>query len=426
MAKFPANARTFRNFAVIVLTSIVVGLPIISQPLGLMTGWNDTVSTPTDIEIQSEVTEQVTQPGYAGTAEDYSDSSFNRGVSEYAIDPYELDLSGQIRPENEEDQDPEETAAPAETQDPGDLSQPLETSEAPSLQFVFEEASYTGFVATGSLNVRARPATESAAIAKLSLNDTLQVTGTGDGWTRVIYNSQTAYVYSKYLSSSMIFEQVSQTVYVTSSTLNLRNEPSTDSTSITKLSKNTKLTRIGIGDGWSKVKTSSGKVGYVSSQYLTRTAPYTPTSAPAASSSTASSSSGRTYSGSIGTVVDAAYRALGVEYVSGGSSMSGFDCSGFTSWVYRQAGITISRSASTYLSVGTSVPYSQIQPGDIVCIDHRADGVTSVTHVGIYVGNGIMIHASSSHDAVVKRGVDDYMRSNPKYILVSIRRVITG
>ena len=420
MAKIPATARQIRNFAVIVLTSIVVGLPIISQPLGLMNNWADPAAAPTDIEIQPSETETVTQPGYAGSKENYTDSSFNRGTGGYAIDFDILDLSGQIRPANEEDQDPEETAELIETEDPGDLTKPEETTAEPTLRFVFEDADFTGYVATGSLNVRARPATEAVAIAKLTLNDTLQVTGIGDGWTRVIYKDQTAYVYSNYLSRSMVFEQVSQTVYVTSNTLNLRAEPSTSGATITKLSKNAKLTRIGIGDGWSKVKTSSGQTGYVSSQYLTRTAPYT---APA----TSSSGSGKTYSGSIGIVVDAAYRALGVEYVSGGSSMSGFDCSGFTSWAYRQAGITISRSASTYLSVGVSVPYSQIQPGDIVCIDHRySDGKTSVTHVGIYVGNGIMIHASSSHDAVVKRSVSDYMKSNPRYILVSIRRVITG
>lgn len=424
MPIIPTNARQIRNFAVIVLTSIVVGLPIISQPLGLMTSWADPASAPTDIASQTTETESVDQPAFSGEFEDFSDSSFNRGVSEFAIDPEELDLSGQIRPANEEDQDPEETAGPVESEDPGDLSKPADTTEAPTPMFVFEDADFIGYVATGSLNVRARPAVESVALAKLSLNDTFQVTGIGNGWTRIIYEGQTAYVYSEYLSDSMVFEQVSQTVYVTSNTLNLREGPSTESALITKLSKNAKLTRIGIGDGWSKVKTSSGQIGYVTSQYLTRNAPYT---APKTTSTSSSSGSGATYSGNIGIVVDAAYRALGVEYVSGGSSMSGFDCSGFTSWVYRQAGITISRSASTYLSVGVSVSYGNMQPGDIICIDHRySDGRTSITHVGVYVGNGIMIHASSSHDAVVKRSVSDYMSSNPRYVLVSIRRVITG
>lgn len=429
MAKFPANARQIRNFAVIVLSSIIVGLPVISQPLGLLNERSNPVSAPADIENQPSETTSETQPAFNGTIEDYSDSTFNRGVSGYAIDPGELNLSGQIRPANEEDQDPEETARPDEpitdeTSDPGDLTGPAESDETPALVFVFEDAGYLGYVATGSLNVRSRPAVESAAIAKLSLNDTLQVTGVGENWTRVIYNGQTAYVFSNYLSDSMIFEQVSQTVYVSSSTLNLRQEPSTDGAVITKFSKNTKLTRIGIGDGWSKVKTSSGQVGYVSSQYLTRNAPYTPSSS---TSSSSSSGSGATYAGNIGIVVDAAYRALGVDYVYGGSSMSGFDCSGFTSWAYRQAGINISRASTAYFSVGVSVSYSQMQPGDIICIDHRSsDGISSITHVGLYVGNDIMIHASSSHDAVVKRSVSDYMRSNPKYVILSIRRVITG
>ena len=116
--------------------------------------------------------------------------------------------------------------------------------------------------------------------------------------------------------------------------------------------------------------------------------------------------------------------AKGVRYVFGGASMSGFDCSGLVYWIYRQIGITLPRTSYGYGKVGSSVSYSNMKPGDIICIDHRKDGVTSITHLGIYIGNGYMMHASSSNRKVVQVRVSAYMSRNPKYKLVTIRRVL--
>jgi cell wall-associated NlpC family hydrolase len=76
---------------------------------------------------------------------------------------------------------------------------------------------------------------------------------------------------------------------------------------------------------------------------------------------------------------------FGVPYVYGGSSPSGFDCSGFTSWVYRQAGITIPRTASQQQAAARRV--ASPQPGDLVFFGYPA------YHVGIYVSPGKMIDA---------------------------------
>lgn len=92
-------------------------------------------------------------------------------------------------------------------------------------------------------------------------------------------------------------------------------------------------------------------------------------------------------------IVDYAYQFLGIPYVWGGTSPSGFDCSGFTQYVFRNAaGVNLPRTTYEQINVGTPVAYSDLQPGDLV-FPHTG-------HVGIYVGNGQMIHAPSTGDVI--------------------------
>ncbi|MCR5215627.1 MAG: C40 family peptidase [Lachnospiraceae bacterium] len=90
-------------------------------------------------------------------------------------------------------------------------------------------------------------------------------------------------------------------------------------------------------------------------------------------------------------IVATAMAYVGTPYVYGGSSPSGFDCSGFTSYVFRQYGITLSRSSSAQLYGGTAVSLSDIQPGDVICYPG---------HVGLYIGNGQIVHATVPGDCV--------------------------
>lgn len=86
-------------------------------------------------------------------------------------------------------------------------------------------------------------------------------------------------------------------------------------------------------------------------------------------------------------IVDFAYGFIGTPYVYGATGPDAFDCSGFTSYVFRHAaGIEISRTTYTQINVGTPVSYGELQPGDLVF-------TYGLDHVGIYVGGGQYIHA---------------------------------
>lgn len=100
---------------------------------------------------------------------------------------------------------------------------------------------------------------------------------------------------------------------------------------------------------------------------------------------------------------------IGNPYVSGGTSLTnGADCSGFVYRVYKDFGYTLPRTSYEQRSAGTSVDYSSAQPGDIICYDG---------HVGIYIGGGLIVHASS-----VKTGIKV---SNAGYrSILSVRRIV--
>ena len=105
-------------------------------------------------------------------------------------------------------------------------------------------------------------------------------------------------------------------------------------------------------------------------------------------------------------VVDSARKYLGTPYVWGGTSPSSFDCSGFTQYVLAQNGKSIPRTSQEQFASGQAVDKSQLQAGDLVFYDWS--GGTEATHVGIYEGNGKMIHAPHSGDVVKEVDFNSY------------------
>lgn len=96
-------------------------------------------------------------------------------------------------------------------------------------------------------------------------------------------------------------------------------------------------------------------------------------------------------------ILETAYTKLGSPYKWGATGPNSFDCSGFTSWVYRQHGISLSRTAQAQSQGGVAVDRSNLQPGDLVFF---GSGTGRITHVGIYVGDGKMIHSPQTGDVV--------------------------
>ena len=105
-----------------------------------------------------------------------------------------------------------------------------------------------------------------------------------------------------------------------------------------------------------------------------------------------------------GGVVGIAMQYLGVPYVWGGASPSGFDCSGFVMYVYAQVGVSLPHNAAMMYAYGTPVSMSQLEPGDLVFF-------YGLGHMGIYIGGGQFIHSPHTGDVVKISSLSGYYAS---------------
>ncbi len=168
--------------------------------------------------------------------------------------------------------------------------------------------------------------------------------------------------------------------------MNVRTGPGTSHSKIATLSYGTEVGSISESGGWTKVSYGN-QTGYVSSQYLAEKGSVD-TSIP--SYSTNSPSQGAD------SVISFAKTLLGKPYVWGAEGPNSFDCSGFTQYVMKKSvGVSIPRVSRDQSKYGTYVNRGDLRSGDLVFFDTQGSNNGSVSHVGIYIGNGDMIHASS-------------------------------
>lgn len=201
-----------------------------------------------------------------------------------------------------------------------------------------------------------------------------------------------------------------KTLYVNSDTVNLRKESSKNSEVITSLSLNTAVDVYAEENGWSKVKVN-GKEGYISSSLLsskkqeTSRSQSTPrtqtiqTNTETIQAETQSTTQTDTVpvSGKGTTVVETAKNYIGCSYVYGATGPSSFDCSGFTSYVFKQHGVSLNRTAAGQYSNGVYVSRDQLQEGDLIMF---GSSTSSINHVGIYIGGGQIVHAANKSRGV--------------------------
>ncbi|MEH7886702.1 SH3 domain-containing C40 family peptidase [Bacillus sp. JJ1609] len=185
-------------------------------------------------------------------------------------------------------------------------------------------------------------------------------------------------------------------VNVSTGTLNVRNQPSTTGKVIATLAKGYNVTVSSQGNGWARIS-FNGKVGYVSSKYI-------------ASGSTVTTAS-TVSSNYKSKAISIAKSNMGVRYVWGGTTPSGFDCSGLVTYSFNKAGYTkLPRTAGEMFNAGTKV--TAYQPGDLLF--YATSGGLKVTHVAIYIGNGQMIHAATSNGVSITSINNTYWK--PKFM----------
>ena len=308
----------------------------------------------------------------------------------------------------------DDTAEDSPTEKPPVAETPKENTET--------DQTFAAVVNAGPLNVRSGPSTMHNKVGSLSKGSVVTVIGQKDEWYQIKTGTMTGYIFAAYVTKTETPSQatgntlngqyaftpdssVAQKATVMRGPLNIRSGPGPKFVLISKLNVGTEITIYNKVDGWYQM-TCGNYQGYVHADYivLSENLKSSPVGAAAA---------------------EMAKSLVGCRYVYGAEGPTTFDCSGLSYYIYGKLGYSIARGSSgQYLRSGYFVPISEIEPGDLVFIfdpkyDHSG-GEYPTTHMGIYVGNGQFVHASSYDGKIVYSSLHNSYYT--KYI-VGIKRI---
>ena len=301
-----------------------------------------------------------------------------------------------------------------------------------------EEDEYINFAIAdvdSYVNVRTEPNTDCQIVGKMydgAVAQILETVGEGDDqWFRITSGNVEGYIKAKYFihgeaAAEVMDQYISKYVVCNVTELNVRKKDSISSAKTGYLRRDEKVKLLEVCGEWLKIQYTSGIKAYVFAQYTTIVEEYTyaknsedekkekefnkELEKRAGINKTDSTHGNTTVKPPSDTytsneelrkaIIDYAMQFLGNRYINGGQSLvTGTDCSGFTMYVLREFGYSISRTPQgQYTSAGRRISYSQAQPGDIIC--YSSNGGRSCTHVAFYIGNGKILHAANSKDGV--------------------------
>ena len=263
-----------------------------------------------------------------------------------------------------------------------------------------------GTVTGGTINVRSGAGTNHSKVTTVYTGKSVDVTGEENGWYKVSFDGTSGYIRADFIElaaaevsteapaevtlpeteetpveeAAPAEESADDTVYgvVVGGTINVRKGPGTEHSKITSVRSGKSVTILGEENGWYKLSFDD-VTGYIRGDFIQKV-----------------SNEGS----AVGAAVAAAsWNYLGIPYVYGGSSPSGFDCSGFTLYLYKQHGISLPHGATAqYNNCGEYVAKENLQPGDLVFF---SDSSHTIGHCAVYVGDDTIIHARSSVKSVV-------------------------
>ena len=252
----------------------------------------------------------------------------------------------------------------------------------------------TGKTTASQLNIRNEPF--GPVLTTVPEGTTLAILADDGQWAQVSVNGVIGFASMDYIIDAADTDFTVGSGMITADDVNFRTAPSTSSDVLGRFQNGTSVAVDGVSGGWFKVQ-YNGQEGYVHPDYLTMAA------APAMVSEAMPlfelpSIVNTSVSPTRQAILEFAARYLGTPYKYGGASPEGFDCSGFTYFVYKNVVQEIPRTATDQRAASQKLTIDELLPGDLVFF--RDNGAGGVGHAGIYVGEGQFIHSPNKGDYV--------------------------